>query len=126
MKETIHAPDAPAAVGPYSQGVLTGNFLFCSGQIPIDPKTGELIAGSVADQTRKVLENLTAVLRAKSLTLDHVVKTTVFLTDLGKFQEMNAVYAEFFREPFPARSTIQVAGLPKGASVEIEAIVAVP
>ena len=114
--------NAPQAVGPYSQAVAAGPFQFCSGQIPLDPATGALIHGDVTDQTTQVLNNLRAVLHANSMTLSDVVKTTVFLTDLGDFAAMNDVYSQFFPSPHPARSTIQVAALPKSARVEIEAI----
>ncbi len=121
MKKTIIASDqAPAAVGPYSQAVAAGPFVFVSGQIPLD-KHGQLVQGDIVVQTVQVLENLKAVLAAAGLGLEHVVKTTV-LADLADFQEMNRVYGEFFPEKAPARSTVQVAGLPKGAAVEIEAI----
>ena len=120
----ISTPEAPKAVGPYSQAVATGRFLFCSGQIPLKPTTGELLHGDVTDQTTLVLENLGAVLRANRMTYSNVVKTTVFLTDLGDFAAMNDVYAIYFPRQQPARSTIQVAALPKGARVEIEAIAA--
>jgi len=123
MSHTIIATvDAPKAVGPYSQAVAIGNLLFCSGQIPLNPVTGELLQGDVTDQTTQVLENLGAVLRANKMTFSHVVKTTVFLTDLGDFAAMNDIYALYFPANQPARSTIQVAALPKGARVEIEAI----
>lgn len=118
----IQTPNAPKAVGPYSQAVRAGNYLFCSGQIPLDPQTGEIIRGDVAEQTERVLENLTAVLQADGFELQHVVKTTVFMVDLSSFVQMNEVYARYFSSSFPARSTIQVAALPKGASVEIEAV----
>lgn len=121
-KTAIVAEKAPAALGPYSAAISFGPFVYCSGQTPIDPATGELVPGGVADQTRQVLTNVSAVLDATGLTLADVAKTTVFLTDMVDFAEMNAVYAEFFAEPFPARSTVAVAGLPKAASVEIEAI----
>ncbi len=124
MHEAIHSPQAPAAVGPYSQAVRAGSFLFCSGQIPISPSTGELISGDVAAQTRRCLENLILLLNDQGLTLADVVKTTVFLTDLTAFVAMNEIYASYFEAPYPARSTIQVAALPKGAAVEVEAIVA--
>jgi 2-iminobutanoate/2-iminopropanoate deaminase len=120
MKRTIATPEAPAAVGPYSQAVATGNLLFCAGQIPLDPATNELVGGGVTEQTTRVCHNIEAVLRANGMTFAHVVKSTVFLVDLGQFAAMNAVYAQFFPEPFPARSTIQVAGLPRGSQVEIE------
>ncbi len=122
MKKTIATSEAPAAVGPYSQAVATGGFLFCAGQIPLDPATGELIDGDVTAQAERVLQNLAAVLRANGMDFSNVVKTTVFMTDLAHFGLMNAVYSKHFAAPFPARSTIQVAGLPKGAQVEIEAI----
>ena len=124
MKEIINTPAAPAAVGPYSQAVWTGSLLLCAGQIPIDPTSNEIVGTTVTEQATQVCENIKAVLAAKGLTFANVVKTTVFLMDLGEFAEMNAVYAKYFPEPFPARSTIQVAGLPKGARVEIEVIAA--
>ncbi len=121
-RRIIATPDAPKAVGPYSQAVAAGGLLFCSGQIPLVPATGELLQGDVTEQTTLVLENLGAVLRASAMTFSNVVKTTVFLVDLGDFAAMNDVYALFFPGNHPARSTIQVAALPKGACVEIEAI----
>jgi 2-iminobutanoate/2-iminopropanoate deaminase len=121
-RRTIATLDAPKAVGPYSQAVAVGNLLFCSGQIPLTPATGELIDGDAAAQTTQVLENLGGVLRANKMTFANVVKTTVFLTDLGDFGAMNEVYAIYFPSDQPARSTIQVAALPKGARVEIEAV----
>ena len=122
MKKAIATPEAPEAVGPYSQAIAFGNMLFCAGQIPLTPGTGELVAGDVAVQTEQVLKNLAAVLHANAMTFSNVVKTTVFLTDLADFAKMNEVYGRHFIKPFPARSTIQVAALPKGANVEIEAI----
>jgi 2-iminobutanoate/2-iminopropanoate deaminase len=122
MKKVIATPDAPKAVGPYSQAIAAGSTLFAAGQIPLVPETGELVAGDVAAQAEQVLKNVGAVLRANAMTFSHVVKTTVFLTDMADFAKMNEVYARHFAEPFPARSTIQVAGLPKGANVEIEVI----
>jgi len=119
-KEAIVAAGAPAAVGPYSAAVAAGPFVFCSGQIPIDPVTGEIVEGCAACQTTQVLKNVSAVLEAAGLTLADVVKSTVFLTDMADFDKMNGVYSEYFAEPFPARSTIGVAALPKGALVEIE------
>ena len=124
MKRVISTPDAPAAVGPYSQAVATGGLLFCAGQIPLDPVTNALVEGDITAQTTQVLENVKAVLAAGEMTFADVVKATVFLTDLTDFAAMNAIYAGSFREPFPARSTIQVAALPRGASVEIEVIAA--
>ena len=122
MKGVVTSPDAPAALGPYSQAIAAGSLVFCSGQVPIDPQTGELVDGDVGAQTRQVLQNLKAVLGALGLEPGDIVKMTVFMTDLSRITEMNAVYAAFFRENFPARSTVQVAALPKGAAVEIEAI----
>lgn len=121
MKKVIATSEAPAAVGPYSQAIAVGNLLFCAGQIPLDPATGELIEGDVTAQTERVIANLKGVLAANGMTLENVVKTTVFLTDLGNFAKMNEVYSRHFAAPFPARSTIQVAGLPKASQVEIEA-----
>jgi 2-iminobutanoate/2-iminopropanoate deaminase len=126
MKTVISTADAPAALGPYSQGIAAGSFVFCSGQIPLDPATGQLIGGEIGIQTDRVLKNLAAVLEAHGVGLTHVVKTVVFLTDLADFSEMNSVYAKFFPERPPARSTIQVAALPKGANIEIEAVAIKP
>ena len=122
MRKVIASSEAPAAVGPYSQAVLVGNTLYCAGQIPLDPASGELVQGGVAEQTARVLENIGGVLRANSMELSNVVKATVFMTDLAHFSEMNAVYGKYFQSPFPARSTVQVVALPKGAQVEIEVI----
>ena len=122
MKKVIATSEAPKALGPYSQAIVAGGFLFCAGQIPLKPEPGVLVVGDVASQTRQVLENLGAVLRANAMTFANVVKTTVFLTDLGDFGKMNEVYGSFFTESFPARSTVQVSALPKGANVEIEAV----
>ena len=122
MKKVIATSEAPKAVGPYSQAVAVGNFLFCAGQIPLDPATGDLIEGDVTAQTERVLQNVAGVLRANNMSFASVVKATVFMVDLGKFADMNAVYSKYFSEPFPARSTIQVAALPKGSQVEIEVI----
>ena len=124
MKKPIFTSEAPAAIGPYSQGVRSGRFLFCSGQIPLDPKSGEIISGDIATQTRRVMENVAALLRTEGLTFDHVVKTTIFLTDLGDFQKVNEIYGSYFKNDPPARSTVQVSGLPRGANVEIEVIAA--
>jgi 2-iminobutanoate/2-iminopropanoate deaminase len=122
MKKVVSSAEAPAAIGPYSQAIATEHLLFCSGQLPIAPGTGELIAGDIRAQARQVLENLGALLRAGGSSYEEVVKTTVFLTDLNDFAAMNTVYSEFFPNSSPARSTIQVAALPKGAKLEIEAI----
>ena len=120
MKRIIATSEAPAAIGPYSQAVAVGNLLFCAGQIPLDPATGEIVGADVTAQTERVCQNITGVLKANGMTFANVVKVTVFLTDLANFAAMNAVYAKYFTEPFPARSTIQVAGLPRGSQVEIE------
>jgi len=120
MKRAITSDRAPKAIGPYSQAVAFGNLLFCAGQIPLDPKTGEISGTGVAAQTEQVIENIKAVLAVNSMTLTDVVKTTVFLTTMDDFTMMNEVYARHFNEPFPARSTIAVADLPRGAKVEIE------
>ncbi len=125
MKETISTENAPGAIGPYSQAVKTGNMVFCSGQIPIDPNTGEFVSSDVAEQTRQVLINLTAVLEAAGTGLNNVVKTTVFLADMNDFTAMNEIYAEFFSENKPARATVQAARLPRDARVEIDCIAVV-
>jgi len=124
-KSAISTSDAPAAIGPYSQAIRTGDTLFTSGQIPIDPATGDLVPGGIEAQTTRVCENLQAVLAAAGLTFAHVVKTTVFLKTMADFAAMNAIYAQYFAPPGtipPARSTVQVAALPKDALVEIECI----
>jgi len=122
MKTVISTNEAPGAGGPYSQAIAAGSFVFCSGQIPLEPDSGVLVQGDITAQTKRVLENLAAVLRAHGLGLESIVKTTVFLTNLADFGEMNAAYANYFPSAHPARSTIQVAALPKNANVEIEAI----
>ena len=122
MKTSISTDRAPAAIGPYSQAVKAGGFVFCSGQIPLDPATGEVAAGGIEAQTRRVLENLSAVLAAAGTGLDRVVKTTVFLADMGEFAAMNAVYAGFFPADPPARAAVEVSALPRGVRVEIEAV----
>ena len=121
-KEIIATPNAPQAIGPYSQAIKKGGLVFCSGQIPLDPATGQVVAGDIAEQTKRVLENLKAVLEAAGAGLDSVVKTTVFVRDLAEFAAMNEVYATYFGSAAPARSTVEVARLPKDVSVEIEAI----
>ena len=123
-KQIVSTPAAPAAIGPYSQAVRAGNTLWLSGQIPLDPLTKELVKGDIEVQTRRVFENLKAVISAAGAGFDDVVKTTIFLTDLGHFAEVNKVMAEYFREPYPARSTVGVSALPRGAQVEVECIVA--
>lgn len=121
-KIIIKPAKSPAAVGPYNQAVRVGDLLFCAGQIPISPDDGNLIAGDIKEQTERVLENVKAILDDQKLTFANVVKSTVFLTDLANFTGMNEVYARYFTAEFPARSTIQVAALPKGANVEIEVV----
>lgn len=123
MKNIIATTNAPAAIGPYSQAIDCGTFLVTSGQVPIDPATGEFVAGGIVEQTRQSLTNVKAILAAAGLAMDNVVKTTVFLKNMSDFAAMNAVYAEFFTEgQYPARSAVEVAALPKGALVEIETI----
>lgn len=122
MRQRIQTDNAPAAIGPYSQAIKANGFVFVSGQIPIDPQTGEFVAGGIAEQTARVLKNLTAVLEAAGSSLEQVVKTTVFLADMKEFAGMNEVYAGFFPTPPPARSTVAAAGLPRDARVEIEAV----
>ena len=121
-KTIIKPAQSPAAVGPYNHAVRVGDLLFCSGQIPLDPKDGTLVPGDIKVQAERVLQNIKTVLDDQGLTFANVVKSTVFLTSLGDFAGLNEVYAKYFTENFPARSTVQVAGLPKGASVEIEII----
>ena len=122
MKKIISTTEAPAAIGPYSQAVRVGSMIFCAGQVPLDPKTGQIVSEDIAEQTRRVLDNVAAILKAEQLTLAHVVKTTVFLADFSDFQKMNEVYATYFKDQPPARSTVGVLTLPKNARVEIEAI----
>src|SRR5205814_9145673 len=122
MKKIISTTEAPAAIGPYSQAVRAGSMIFCAGQIPLDPKTGTIVSQDVAEQTRRVLENVAAILRSEQLTLEHVVKTTVFLADFGDFQKMNEVYATYFTNRPPARSTGGVSTLPNDARLELEVI----
>jgi 2-iminobutanoate/2-iminopropanoate deaminase len=121
---TISTDKAPEAIGPYSQGIAASGFLFLSGQVPLDPATGDLVEGTVQEEVTRVMENLKAVLEAAGSGLDRIVRTTVFLTDLKDFAAMNEVYARYFGAHRPARSTVQVAALPKGARVEIDAIAA--
>ena len=120
--EKISTESAPAAIGPYSQAVRSGGFIFCSGQIPLLPETGEIVEGGIIEQTHQVMRNLGAVLHAAGVDFSAVVKTTIFLADLGDFSAVNGIYGQYVADPAPARATIQVAGLPKGALVEIEAI----
>jgi 2-iminobutanoate/2-iminopropanoate deaminase len=121
-KTIIKPAQSPAAVGPYNHAVRVGELLFCAGQIPIEPATGNLITGEIKAQTERVLQNVKAILDDQKLTFVNVIKSTVFMTNLGDFAGMNEVYAKYFTENFPARSTVQVAALPKGANVEIEII----
>ena len=118
----ITSPNAPAAIGPYSQAVRSGNTVYLSGQIPLDPKTMDLVGGDIAVQTRRVFDNLRAVCQAAGGDLDKLVRIGIYLTDLSHFATVNAVMAEYFQAPYPARSTIQVAGLPKGAEVEVDGV----
>ena len=124
MKKIISTNEAPGAIGPYSQAVRIGSFLFCSGQIPLDPKSGEIVAGDITAQTGRVMDNIAGLLRAEGLSFDDIVKTTIFLTNLGDFQTVNQIYGSYFKNDPPARSTVQVAALPRGANVEIEVIAA--
>jgi 2-iminobutanoate/2-iminopropanoate deaminase len=122
MRQAVATDQAPKAIGPYSQGIRAANLLFVSGQIPIDPATGTLIDGDIAAQTRRVFENLSAILKEAGGSLDNVARTTVFLADMGDFAAMNEVYAGYFKTPAPARSTVQAARLPKDARIEIDVI----
>lgn len=122
MRTAVHAAGAPTAIGPYSPGVRVGNLLFLSGSIPLDPATGQVVAGDIAAQTARALDNIVALLRAAGADTSQVVRTTVFLTDLSEFAAMNDVYGRYFTEPFPARSTVQVARLPRDVKVEIDVI----
>jgi 2-iminobutanoate/2-iminopropanoate deaminase len=124
MSKAIATTNAPAAIGPYSQGVDTGSLVFVSGQLPINPATGEFAGADIAAQTRQSLTNIKSILEANGMSMANVVKTTVLLEDISEFAAMNAVYAEFFTEPYPARAAYQVAALPKAAKIEIEAIAA--
>ncbi|MEQ8315759.1 MAG: RidA family protein [Gammaproteobacteria bacterium] len=122
--ETIHTDAAPAAIGPYSQAVRTGSLVYCSGQIPLDPETMEIVSGGIEAQTRQVFANLAAVAEAAGPGLGNAVKLTIFLTDLNDFATVNEIMAESMQEPYPARATVQVSALPKGALVEVEAVLA--
>ena len=124
-KEQVITDRAPEAIGPYSQGVKIGRYVFLSGQIPIDPATGDLVTGSIAEQARQVLTNLKAVVEESGATMNDIVKTTVYITDILLFGDVNEVYADFFRKPYPARATVQVSGLPRGVDIEIDAVAVV-
>ena len=120
MREAISSPDAPAAIGPYSQAIKAGNLLFLSGQIPLDPKTGNLVEGDIEAQTRQVFRNIAAILKAAGASFDNVVSASVFLADMNQFGKVNEIYATYFSAPAPARATVQVARLPKDCLVEIQ------
>ena len=122
-KEIISTDNAPQAIGPYSQAVKTGNLMFISGQIPLDPKTGDIVDGSIEDQANQVLDNIKSICEAAGHGLEDIVKITIFLTDLGNFATVNEVMKNYFKEPYPARATVEISGLPLGVNVEIEAIV---
>ncbi len=122
MKQPVSTPNAPAAIGPYSQAIKAGGMVFLSGQIPLDPATGQMIEGDIAAQTERVMKNLGAVLEAAGSSFDDVVRTTIFLTSLGDFQVVNETYGRYFKGVPPARATVQVAALPRGSKVEIDAI----
>ena len=122
MKQAVSSPDAPKAIGPYSQAVRAGQLLFVSGQVPLDPATGQIVSGDISTQTRRVFDNLGAVLKAGGRSFADVVRTTVFLADMNDFAAVNEVYGTYFSEPYPARATVQVARLPKDARVEIDVI----
>ncbi len=122
MLKPVSTSNAPAAIGPYSQAIVAGGFIYVSGQLPIDPSTGVFVEGGIKEQTRQSLKNIQAILREAGADLDCVVKTTVFLSDIANFAQMNEVYAQFFTAPFPARSAVAVRDLPKGALVEIEVV----
>ncbi|NIQ03548.1 MAG: RidA family protein [Nitrospinaceae bacterium] len=121
-KKGIHTPNAPAAIGPYQQGIRVGDWVFTSGQIALDPATGEFMSGEIEQETELTLKNVQAILNAEGLSLDHVVKATVYLADMGDFARMNQVYEKFFADSKPARACVQAAALPKGARVEIDVI----
>jgi len=121
-REAISTDSAPRAIGPYSQAVRAGNTVYLSGQIPLDPATGELVGGGFESETRRVFDNLRAVAATAGATLDHAVRVTIYLTDIGKFPVVNGIMAEYFNEPYPARVTIGVASLPKGAAVEVDCV----
>ncbi|MBR6138767.1 MAG: RidA family protein [Prevotella sp.] len=125
MKKVIKTTKAPAAIGPYNQAIQVGNLVYTSGQIPIDPATGNFVEGGIKEQTRQSLLNVKAILEEAGLTMNDVIKTTVFMADMNDFSDMNAVYSEFFPEPYPARSAVAVKTLPKGALVEIEVVAGV-
>ncbi len=122
MRQAIHTQDAPQAIGPYSQAIRAGELLFVSGQIPLDPSTGEMVQGDIKAQTEQVMKNIASILAAANVSFDHVVRTTIFLADLSDFAVVNEIYGNYFEKPEPARAAFQVARLPKDARVEIDAI----
>ena len=126
MKQVISTEKAPSAIGPYSQAIQVGKMIYTSGQLPVDPATGSFPEGGIKEQTRQSLLNVKAILEEAGASMENVVKTTVFMADMSDFADMNAVYAEFFSEPYPARSAVAVKTLPKGASVEIEVVAGMP
>ncbi len=126
VKEVIYTEKAPRPIGPYSQGIKVGNWLFISGQIPIDPVTGQLVEGSFRDKVVRVLENIKAIVEAAGGSLESIVKVTVYLRDISKFPEFNEIYAQYFREKPPARVVVEVSNLPKGVDLEVEAIAYIP
>lgn len=121
-RTVVLTDQAPSAIGPYSQGMIAGDLVFCSGQVPIDPQTGQIVSGSIEDETRRVLDNVRGVLEAAGTSLDRIVKTTIFLADMNDFAAVNAIYGSYFVQEPPARSTVQVARLPRDVRIEIEAI----
>jgi reactive intermediate/imine deaminase len=125
-KQAIQSPDAPAAIGPYSQAIRAGDTLYLSGQIPLDPTTMQIVDGGIDAQARRVFDNLQAVARAADASLDDIVKLSILLTDLGEFAKVNEIMATYFKAPYPARATYQVAALPRGARIEVEAILVLP
>ena len=125
-KQAIQSPDAPAAIGPYSQAIRAGDTLYLSGQIPLDPAPMQIVDGGIDAQARRVFDNLQAVARAADASLDHIVKLSILLTDLGEFAKVNEIMATYFKAPYPARATYQVAALPRGARIEVEAILVLP
>ncbi|MCE7736848.1 MAG: RidA family protein [Candidatus Heimdallarchaeota archaeon] len=126
MKEIISTSDAPAAIGPYSQAVKVGNLLFTAGQIPLDPSSGNMMTSSLDEEVHQIMNNLKAVAKAAGTSLDNAVKTTIYVTDLGNFGKINELYGSYFGDSPPARSTVEVSALPKGASVEIDMIILIP
>ena len=124
MRQAVSTPSAPKAIGPYSQGIRAGSLLFISGQVPIDPATGQIVSGDIAAQTHRVFQNIGEILKAGGASFDHVVRTTVFLADMNDFAAMNDVYATYFTSPAPARATVEVSRLPRDARVEIDVIAA--